>query len=80
VPVPGIELELLHVRRRLLPPRVEKLLRVVLPRFLDVLLAGRDVMHQIQSQAVRLLVVAAGGDFPDGALHDHASVEVGEPA
>jgi hypothetical protein len=45
---------------RLVAAGVEELLGVVVPRFPDVLGAGDDVMHQVQREEVRLLIVAPG--------------------
>ena len=37
-------------------------------------------MHQIQSEEVRLLVVASGRDLTGRPLDDHAAVELGQGA
>src|SRR3954468_15422245 len=54
-----IEPQPLHVRRRLLPARVEELLGVVAAGVGDVALPVDDVAGQVQRQEVRLLIMAA---------------------
>src|SRR5712664_2477074 len=70
-----LEPQSLHVRRGKLAPVIEHFLGVVAPGLLPGLRAGDDVVHEVEGKEVGLLVMAAGGHFPRGALRDHAAVE-----
>jgi hypothetical protein len=65
---------------RLLAPVVEELLGVVVPRLVCCLGSGDDVVHQVEGEVVRLLIVTAGRDLTRGSLDDHRTVERGQRA
>lgn len=65
----------LHIRRGLIAPVVRELLGVVASCLLYILCAGRDVVHQVQGQAVRFLIVATCRNFTLGPVYDDTSIE-----
>lgn len=74
----SVEAQIVHVRGRLLAAKDDELRGVIVPSLIDRLGADHYVAHEVERQAVRLLVVATGLNLPSGALHHHAAVELGE--
>jgi len=74
--VAGSEVQLFHVGRRLLAPVIGELLGVIVSGPLRALGTGDDVVHQIEREQIRLLVVAAGRNFAGGTFDHHASVKL----